>query len=1114
MLHGSKPLTVQQAQTYYAREYVQGDYYTGSTTESPGIWRGQGASDLGLEGAVERDRFHELLTGYSGATQLVAPEIGTGVHRAAWDFQVSPDKSVSLVALVGGDDRVVETHRIAAERAFAVLESVAQTRDPSRALVATGNLVAARFDHDASRSLDPQLHSHYVVFNMTRRPEDGAWRALESRSLFKVQSLATATYQAELARGLQALGYEVQVSARGYVRIAGISEEALQHFSKRRHEVLAEVDRQPGVKDPEKAALRTRRPKNHEIDREALRRAWVSAAQKLGIDFAALQREAAERLASSRHRPATDPTVQASRSVSWAIEHLSDRQAIFSSLQLEITALRHATGRGPGADEVRAALAAHAGVVRGTRDRLTTPEMRRIEGVNLELMHQAMATCRPPIVTGPWKVGDLSADQLRVARHILESQVQILAVEGKPGTGKTFTLSLVREVAERRGWTVRGFAVTTGAVEELRKVGIEATTLKSLDRQPISKAPRQLWIVDEAGLLSNRDARTLLLRAHAEGARTVLIGDRRQHHAIEAGKPFVDFQKAGLEGVRLDSIRRQKNPEILAAVELTSAGRAREAIDYLGRRGYVTEIRAAPQRHQAMTRAFLKAPHETLMIAPSHAERADLNHLARQALLREGRIAAQGLVIEVAVSKSLTSAQRADVRSYEVGNLVTFHRAAPTHHLATGEAARVVAIDPHRHTLRVERLRGGGCLEYDPSRLRGVDVARVERRALAPGDRIVFRKPYGSPVIANGSAARVTRIERDGTLEIRLDRRPEKPVVLDSRSGPLPIDYGYAVTSHAAQGRTVHTVLTTIDVQHSPELVNRQQLNVTLSRATHELRIFTNDRSALPAAVDRGAPKTSALELPLPERRPSRAPEQSLDPTGVTSQHRRHSERAAGGQRSAAHPDRERPAPRGPGSGGRGRADGALLARAPGTDGRADPGLQPRRRAVLSPDPARSPFCSPARGTSRGGGGGPEHAADPRRHGAKGRVSRGAAGSVPTRLRERLEGAYARWQVWRSEHDALTREHQALKVELARLHTRAPSGTTPNALPTAVARLAVVKSRLAALTRARNPEELLQRTVRQIGVSRALSLLPHGAAAPVLALRIGTRVLTSLVRDR
>jgi hypothetical protein len=775
-------------------------------------------------------------------------------------------------------------------------------------------------------------------------------------------------------------------------------------------------------------------------------------------------------------------------------------------------------------------------------------------------MRQARAARRPAVVAAPWHDASLAPDQLRVARHILESQARILAVEGKAGTGKTFTLSRVRDAAAGRGWTVRGFAVTTGAVEELRKVGIEAATVKSLERRPPAAPPptapppagaptaagsptspalsappssRELWIVDESGLLGNRDARTLLLRAEAAGARLVLVGDRRQHHAVPAGKPFVDLQRAGLEAVRLDSIRRQQHPDLLAAVRLSTEGHAAKAVELLAARGHLTEIRAARERHQAMARAFAEAPPDTLMIAPSHAERAALNDLARRLLLAQGRVAPAGVRVDVAVSKSLTGAQRTDIRNYQPGDLVTFHRGVPKRGLRPGEAARVVAVDPDRHLVTVERLNpgaaaGAATLAYDPRRLRGVDVARVERRELAAGDRIVFRQPLRSPQIANGAAARVHRVERDGTLEIELDRRPGKAVLLDTRRGPLPIDHGYAVTSHAAQGRTVHTVLASIDVEHPPELVNRQQLNVTISRASHGLHVWTSDRAALPAAVEREAPKPSALELRAAPRRDHHAPRESPDPAAAPARAPAAATRPRPGPADPGNPGTPRnhraaePEPagrdprRGPGARGRDRKGEPPRTGAAGAERDAAPRLLSRGRSLQPDDPPRDPRGAPGRGAPGGGGRLPGDAPDPGRPGAQGRPPRDPAGPVPERLKRRLEAAWARWQSFRQERDTLAGDYQKLQADIARLRAAAPAGPPSHSVPlrSLVSRLAVLKSRLAALTRARGPEELLARTVRQIGVSKALSLLPPAAAPFVLGLRIGTRLLTSLARDR
>jgi ATP-dependent exoDNAse (exonuclease V) alpha subunit len=156
-----------------------------------------------------------------------------------------------------------------------------------------------------------------------------------------------------------------------------------------------------------------------------------------------------------------------------------------------------------------------------------------------------------------------------------------VAVEGKAGAGKTRTLSWVRERAEEAGWSVRGFAPTTTAAAVLREGGIDSVTVAAALKEPLSfRREPQLWILDEAGLLSRREARELLDRAERVGAQVVLVGDRQQHRAVEAGSPFallIDRGRIATE--HLDVIRRQSDERLRETVRAASEPRgARRAV--------------------------------------------------------------------------------------------------------------------------------------------------------------------------------------------------------------------------------------------------------------------------------------------------------------------------------------------------------------------------------------------------------------------------------------------------------------------------------------------------------------------------------------------------------
>jgi conjugative relaxase-like TrwC/TraI family protein len=234
MLTISKPLNSGQAQTYHAKEFTSAEQnYWKQGDAILGEWQGQLAENYGLAGAIDAQHFARLSEGQNPHTaeQLVKhrkPQEYTTAdgstvkpveHRAGWDATFSAPKSVSLTALVGGDNRVREAHRQAVTIALTELERYTQARiGGNNPAETTGNFIAAKFEHDTARPVDgyaaPQLHTHAVIFNMTERP-DGSTRALQERGFFDTQQFATAVYQSELTYRLRNLGYEIEAGKSG-----------------------------------------------------------------------------------------------------------------------------------------------------------------------------------------------------------------------------------------------------------------------------------------------------------------------------------------------------------------------------------------------------------------------------------------------------------------------------------------------------------------------------------------------------------------------------------------------------------------------------------------------------------------------------------------------------------------------------------------------------------------------------------------------------------------------------------------------------------------------------------------------------------------------------------
>lgn len=169
-----------------------GNYYTdkdnyyvlGSMGER---WAGQGAEQLGLQGSVDKDVFTRLLEGrLPDGADLSRMQDGSNKHRPGYDLTFSAPKSVSMMAMLGGDKRLIDAHNQAVDFAVRQVEALASTRvmtDGQSETVLTGNLVMALFNHDTSRDQDPQLHTHVVVANVTQH--NGEWKTLSSDKVGK-----------------------------------------------------------------------------------------------------------------------------------------------------------------------------------------------------------------------------------------------------------------------------------------------------------------------------------------------------------------------------------------------------------------------------------------------------------------------------------------------------------------------------------------------------------------------------------------------------------------------------------------------------------------------------------------------------------------------------------------------------------------------------------------------------------------------------------------------------------------------------------------------------------------------------------------------------------------
>jgi len=893
MLTISKPLSAAQVRTYHAEEFsnARHNYYTHAET-IPGHWHGRLAARWGLEGVVHERHFEHLADGRHPLTgeQVVAHQtartytdarserVTTREHRAGWDATFSAPKSVSLTALVGGDARVAEAHRASVGVALDETERYVQARiGRNHPAETTGRWVAARFEHDSARPVDgyaaPQLHTHVVVFNLTERAS-GETRALQPRELYKTQAYATAVYRSELTARLAVLGYEVDRGTSGQPEIRGYSTEYLEASSPRRRQIqdhLARVDR-AGAGAAEIAAHQTREAKLKELSHGEMQRRHRALATAHGDQPARVV--AAARTRAYVGEPHVARTTAAA-AVTFATNRNFEREAVVDERALARDALDRAMGEARVQD-------VHQELARRLADRsfvqvergpgragrlLTTDEMRQLERAMIDLMRAGQQTAVPLADEGTRRsvlaaAPHLSPAQREAVERVLATRDRTVALEGVAGAGKTTSLAAIREGAESAGYRVEGFAPTSRAAQTLRAAGMPTSTLQRhlLQAEASIGGGRHLYVLDESSLASTRQVHAFLRRLGSHD-RVLLVGDTRQHQAVEAGTPYQQLQGAGLRTVRLDTIVRQRDSALKQVVEQLARGDVPAAVRDLGRQGRVHEIADREARLTAIAQAYAEAPSRTLVVSPDNASRSAINEAVHRLLQRQGDVEPREHPVRVLVPRQeVTGADRQWAGQYAPGDVVRYTRGSPTVELAAGEYARVVHVRAAANQLTVRR-ESGQLVTYDPRRLQGVAVYREAERTFAVGDRVQFTAPDRTRRIANRELATLEQVGGGGRLHLRLDSG--RSVAVQAHAQPH-LDYGYALTSHSAQGQTADRVLVHVEADQSPALVNRRLAYVAVSRGRFDAQIYTDDAVRLSQVLSRDATKSVALDVGRP----------------------------------------------------------------------------------------------------------------------------------------------------------------------------------------------------------------------------------------------------------
>jgi conjugative relaxase-like TrwC/TraI family protein len=842
---------------YLTKHLRSNDYYE-TGTEVGGRWMGQGAKELGLEGKAigEKDpAFEALRLNKDPRTGDPLTPRTAANRRAFYDFQISAPKDISILAVTFGDDRLRKAHDAAAAAGFAELESLAARQGLDAGLggarepIITGNLVAAAFTHDASRELEAQIHTHLVCANATFDRKTGTWHALENGEIFASINLAGRVYQAELARRVRALGYEIiEDRVNGRVQgfnVVGVTEEDRRRQSTRRLQIEAEIakfvaekGRPPTAGERHVMATDTRANKLSEITTEEVRQ------KQLAKYSDADRRRLAALVAAAQGRGALAPRPANHRAmIEWAADHVFERKAVATEKDLIVAAIEENLGS--------ADVAGLRGALRSSRriaQIAPAPEGKAAEQASVASVENLLrereaiglvdraAKQFNPLGRSDRLPAYLKDDQRRALEELLASGDGVAALRGPAGAGKTTTLRAFDEALRAAGRTpvyaapqhggrrvleTEGFGKPRTVAQLLLDVGNGKTSLKGT-----------VVVVDEAGLLSGKSGHELIKTALAAGGRVVLVGDEKQMSSVEAGDFLAMLkQHSRIRVAELKEIRRQIDPQYREAMRLMSVGRVRAGLGKLDASGLVHDDRGEYLR--AAAKAFLgkgDKGESVLLVAPTWAEIDQLTATVREGLRARGQLGGKDEKFFVVRNVDTTAAQRRLGRNYGPGRLVT--SAAGLAGVQKGIWYEVTTVGKD-NTITL----GSGKKIDLRKHARRLQLAERKEIAVTIGDRLLLQGTDKKLGISNGMFVTVRKVSQANmTVEVEGEKKP--------RMVELPVTYrtfthGYAVTAHRSQGVTVdHAIVAAAQL-------DGKAMYVASSRGRRTLELHVPDKDKM-----------------------------------------------------------------------------------------------------------------------------------------------------------------------------------------------------------------------------------------------------------------------------
>ncbi len=879
-------------------------YYVNGRDISLGKWAGEAGKEMGLNpgSAVSKNDFEALISNLSpDGSKKITPRQKDN-RRLYFDGTMSAPKSVSIMALVADDERLIKAHQDANDETLAFLQGLAQTRvraSGKNELRKTGNLLAAQFTHTTSRSNDPHLHTHNVILNFTWDEIEKKFKALEASQLYNQATFITEYYRNALAKRVLDLGYEIESDVHGF-KIKGVSNELCELYSKRSAVIknaISKKEKKLGRKlsNNEKSNIthQTRDKKEKNLTFSQVKEGFlnqISRNQLLELtDLVGNSKHKSKQLQERKNkeqilagdlvekRKALDEQI----AINKGLMHLFERSSVVSIEDVLKASIQTNLGK-LEIDKLKKVLLEREDVFIKENLVVSKEELAR-EWFCVDFVNSKIGGSTPIFE----KIDDsflssirekgLREDQQSSLLGLLTCKDGVVSLRGAAGAGKSHTISLLINELKKQKIEVLPLAPTAGAAENLRSdFNLDTMTLQGFLKSRLSGKNPKYLIVDEAGLCSLKQMKDLFTKAEDLGAKILLVGDTRQNLSVEAGDSLRVLERfSQISTFELLKIERQKPIEYRSAIQSLVDLNVDESFSIFEKMGSFIEHEETKDfdnpLHKEVAKEYVKDlldKKKSLVVSFSWSDINSITEAIREELKTKKLLSeSDSLKKEVFEDLALTASERLTPN--------TFFKNAPELHVVLRKDVKGLkknvpykVLSTTENSFLLQKNDSLSACSLSVGFKQDADLSPVEfsvtskkEISISEGEKLLLQYNYKSDDKStrgkkknNFLNGEIVSVESTENGEIKLS---------DGRTLPKDYNlftYGYAVTSVASQGKTADKVIVAAS-NASGRAVSYNSFYVAASRGKNEISIHVNDLDRIKETLKSVATRESAMEL-------------------------------------------------------------------------------------------------------------------------------------------------------------------------------------------------------------------------------------------------------------